>query len=203
MEIWYTVTGDIEKRTAQDAIEWINEQLYSKPIQRLRVLVASGGGDLDSGLNLHMYLKALPFEVETIGFGKVDASAIPIFLGGAKRIAVDGCQFFFHEGRYTIQDQTAPLHAHEESLSVFKRNLHETVYIIARETKNDTEVVAKMLRKSKIMTAAEAKEFGLCHTIVSTLPLQQQEQIGFNIGRAVARNEDGIRGTPRSENEEG
>ncbi len=125
-----------------------------------------------------MYLKALPIQVETIGFGVVDASAILIFLGGRVRMAVDGCRFFFHEGRYTFEQQTAPLHAHEETLSIFKRNLHEMIYIIARETGNDTERVAQMLRRSKIMLTEEAKEFGLCHEVIAKLPLQQQEH-GF------------------------
>lgn len=187
MEIWYTLSGEIDTRAAQETIQWINGELYSKPVARLRLLVASGGGDMDSGVNLHMYLKALPFDVETIGFGKVDAAAIPVFLGGKNRIAVKGCQFFFHEGRYTIADQTAPIHAHEEVLSVFRRNLHETIYIIARATGNDTEAIAHMLRRSKIMNAGEAKDFGLCHDIVETLPLQQQEQIGFRFGEGSSR----------------
>ncbi|QQG37776.1 MAG: ATP-dependent Clp protease proteolytic subunit [Candidatus Kaiserbacteria bacterium] len=182
MEIWHTIAGDIEKKTAQETIQWINGELYSKPITRLRVLIASGGGDIDAGVNLHMYLKALPFDVETIGFGKVDAAAIPIFLAGTRRLAVRGCQFFFHEGRYFIEDQTAPIHVHEEAVSIFKRNLHDTIYIIARETENDTEVVAKMLRRSKIMNVDEAKEFGLCTEVIDTLPLQQQEQFGFKFG---------------------
>lgn len=183
MEIWYTLTGDVDKKAAQEGISWINSELYSKPVERLKFLIASGGGDLDSGVNLHTYLKALPIEVETIGFGKVDAAAIPVFLGGKKRLIVDGCQFFFHEGRYTIEDQTAPIHVHEEAVSIFKRNLHETIYIISRETGNDTEVVANMLRRSKIMNASEAKEFGLAHEIIDELPLKQQEDKGFGFAQ--------------------
>lgn len=179
MEIWFTLTGDIEKKSVQDAIGWINGELYSKPVSRLRLLIASGGGDIDSGVNMHMYLKALPVETETIAFGKLDACAIPIFLSGRHRLAVTDCQFFFHEGRYTIGDATAPIHVHEEALASFKRNLHDTIYIIARETGNDTERVAQMLQRSKIMTTQEALEFGLCHAIIDTLPLEQQEQIGF------------------------
>ncbi len=182
MEIWYTLTGEVDKKTAQEAIAWINGELYSKPVKSLKLLIASGGGDIDSGVNLHMYLKALPVEVQTIGFGKVDAAAIPVFLGGKQRLAVRGCQFFFHEGRYTILDQTAPIHVHEEAVSIFKRNLHDTIYIIARETGTDTEVVANMLKRSKIMNVDEAKEFGLCHEIIDELPLRQQEEKGFGFG---------------------
>lgn len=180
MEIWYSLAGDVEKKSAQDAIQWIDQELYSKPVTKLRFLVASSGGDVDTGTSLYMYLKALPIEVETIGFGVVDAAAVLVFLGGKKRLAVDGCRFFFHEGRYTFDQPTAPLYAHEETLSIFKRDLNEMIYVIARETGNDTERVAQMLRRSKIMLTEEAKEFGICHEIIEKLPLQQQdERFGF------------------------
>lgn len=187
MEIWYTMTGDVEKKPAQDAIAWINEQLYAKPVTHLRFLVASSGGDIDTGTNLYMYLKSLPIEVETIGFGVVDAAAALIFLGGTRRLAVDGCRFFFHEGEYTMKLQTASLSTHEESLSIFRRNLHEMIYIIARDTGNDTETVANMLKRSKIMQTQEALAFGLATEIIETLPLQQQET-GFGFRPASGQS---------------
>src|SRR4029079_10047073 len=132
MEIWYTLAGDVDKKAVQEAIGWINGELYSRAVDRLKLMIASGGGDIGAGINLHTYLKALPFEVETIGFGEVDAAAILVFLGGKERTAIDGCQFFFHEGRYTISEPSAPIHVHEEAIAVFKRELHEMIYIIAR-----------------------------------------------------------------------
>jgi ATP-dependent protease ClpP protease subunit len=178
MEIWYTLTGEVDKKSVQDSISWINSELYSKPITHLRLLLASNGGEIGAGINLHTYLKALPIEVQTISFGALDVAAVLIFLGGVKRSIVEGCQFFFHEGRYTVNDPTAPVHAHEEAISVFKRELHEMIYIIARETNTDTELVANMLRKSKIMKSDEALDFGLAHEILEKLPLQQQDK-GF------------------------
>lgn len=182
MEIWYTLTGDIEQKNVQESINWITGEVYSKPVTRMKFLIASGGGDIGAGINLHTFLKALPFAVETIGFGQVDAAATLVFLAGTHRIVIDGCQFFFHEGRYTIVDKTAPVHGHEEAISVFKRELHDMIYIIARESGNDTEVVANMLRRSKIMTSTEAQEFGLCHDIVEKLPLEQQSEQGIGFG---------------------
>ncbi len=179
MEIWYALTGQVDRREVQDAIKWINEEIYSKPVKSLRFLIAASGGDINGGINLYMYLKALPIEVETLAFGEIDVAASIVFLAGKKRGVVEGCRFLFREGRYTIPDQTAPVHVHEEALAIFRRELHEVIFIIARECGNDTEVVANMLRKSKIMHADEAKEFGLAHEILATLPLYQQEKIGF------------------------
>ncbi len=182
MEIWHTLTGDINEKGVQDSIYWINGEIYSKPVTRMKFLLASGGGDIGAGVNLYTYLKALPIEVETIAFGEIDAAAALVYLGGKSRIAIRDCQFFFHEGRYTIHDHTAPVHTHEEAISVFRRELHHMIHIISSETKNDTEVIATMLRKSKIMHADEAKEFGLVHEIVGTLPLKQQQEKGFGFG---------------------
>ncbi len=181
MEIWYALTGTVDKKEVQESIRFLNSELYSKPVDRLRFLIASNNGEIDAGINLHTYLKALPFQVETIGFGAVDAAAALVFLAGRRRIAIDNCQFLFHEGRYTIADQIAPIHVHEEAIGVFKRELHEMIYIIARETGNDTEVIAQMLRRSKIMQSREALDFGLCHEILEKLPLQQQDR-GFGFG---------------------
>ncbi len=183
MEIWYTLASDVDNKSVQEAISWINGELYSKPVDRMKFLLASGGGNIGAGVNLYTYLKALPLEVETIGFGEVDAPATLAFLGGKKRIVLRGCNFFFHEGRYTVDDPTAPVHAHEEAISVFKRELHNMIYIIARETNNDTEVIAMMLKKSKIMRDDEALDFGLCHEIVEKLPLHQQEEKGFGFAK--------------------
>jgi ATP-dependent protease ClpP protease subunit len=189
MEIWYTLTGDVDKRPVQDAIVAINEELYNKPVRKMKMLIASGGGDVDSGVNLYAYLKALPIDVETIAFGKLDIAAIPIFLGGKRRPRDAACQFLFHEGRYTMSDPTAQLHAHEEAVAVFRSNLHNTIYILARETGNDTEVVANMLRRSKIMNETEALDFGLCHEIIDELPLQQQQEKGFGFLQKRASSE--------------
>ncbi len=138
--------------------------------------------DSDDFERARRLMRRAGIDVETIGFGEVDAAAALVFLGGKSRIAIEDCQFFFHEGRYTIQDQVAPVHTHEEAISVFRRELHHMIHIIARETNNDTEVVAAMLRKSKIMHADEAREFGLVHQIVGKLPLKQQEEKGFGFG---------------------
>ena len=181
MEIWYTLTGTVDRREVHESIKWINDEIYSKPVKYLRFLLAAGGGDIGSGINLYTYLRALPIEVETIAFGEVDVAAALVFLGGKKRVAVDGCRFYFREGRYTIVDQTAPVHAHEEAISVFRRELNEMTYIIAHETGNDTEVVAQMLRRSKIMQSDEALDFRLAHEHLSKLPLYQQEKFGFHI----------------------
>lgn len=187
MEIWHALTGHIDAKEVQESIKSINDDLYSKPVKYVRFLLASGGGDIAASINLYAYLKAMPVEVETIAFGEMDVAASVIFLGGKKRTTVEGCQFFFREGRYTLADATAPVDMHEEAIAVFRRIHQEMVYIIARETGNDTELVANMLRRRKVMLSDEALEFGLSNATVRTLPLHQQEKFGFRIDEEAYR----------------
>lgn len=194
MEIWYTLTGTVDKREVQDTIKFINDEIYAKPVKFLRLMLAAGGGEIGPGMNLYTYLKALPIEVETIAFGEVDVAATIVFLGGKKRAVVDGARFFFREGRYTVHDPTASVRHHEDVIAVFRRELNEMTYIIAKETSNDTEVVAQMLRRSKIMQTDEALEFGLAHQMLDTLPLYQQEKLGFQLRREASV---GRQGNPR------
>jgi ATP-dependent protease ClpP protease subunit len=60
MEIWYTLTGTVDRREVQDTIKWINDEIYAKPVKSLRLMLAAGGGEIGSGINLYTYLKALP-----------------------------------------------------------------------------------------------------------------------------------------------
>jgi ATP-dependent protease ClpP protease subunit len=180
MEIWYALTGQLDRREAQDFIKWLNDELYSKPVKKLRLLVASSGkGDIATGIGLYTYLKALPIEVETIAFGGLDVASILFFLGGKKRLAVQGCQFYFREGRYTIADPSAPLNALEEAVEVFRREQREMIDILSSESGGDVEAIGYMLRRSRIMEAEEAKKFKFAHKVIEKLPLQQQQQIGF------------------------
>ena len=50
MEIWYTLTGTVDRREVQDAIKWINDEIYSKPVKKLRFLLAAGGGEIGSSI---------------------------------------------------------------------------------------------------------------------------------------------------------
>ncbi|HVU75613.1 MAG TPA: ATP-dependent Clp protease proteolytic subunit [Candidatus Paceibacterota bacterium] len=180
MEIWYALTGQVDRREAQDFIKWLNDELYSKPVKTLRLLIASSGkGEIATGINLYTYLKALPVDVETIAFGELDVASILFFLGGRKRLVVQGCQFYFREGRYTIADPSAPLNALEEAVEVFRREQREMLDILSRESGGDVEVIGHMLRRSRILEADDAKKFKFAHRVIEKLPLQQQQQIGF------------------------
>jgi|SRR6266853_2321017 len=174
MEISYILTGDITKDSVANMITWLFGQLYGqngKNITKLRFFISSTGGDIDSAIRLYAYLRAIPFEVHTFGFGQVDSAAVICLLAGAKRSAVKHCRFLVHEGNYTIGQQTAPLHNHDETLRLLKAMLTTMTDILSSETGRTPEEIGTILKEGKILSDTEAKEFGLIHELLDKVPL--------------------------------
>lgn len=173
-EQWYTITGGIDVNTAHNLITYINGQIYGSKIKKLKILISSPGGDVDSAIRIYSYLKALSIEIETIAFSQIDSAANIIYSAGAKRIAINGCRFFLHEGTFTTGAQTTTLHNHEEALAIFKELLKKHTEILSKETRKTVSEISKLLQTSTILSAEEAKELGLVHEILEKLPLSKQ-----------------------------
>ncbi|MBU6370459.1 MAG: ATP-dependent Clp protease proteolytic subunit [Patescibacteria group bacterium] len=173
-EDWYTITGGIDSNVAQNLMTYVNGRIYNSDIKKIRVLISSTGGDVDSAIRIYSYLKALPFEVETIALSQIDSAANIIYVAGQQRIAIKGCRFFLHEGTFTTGAQTTTLHNHEEALLIFKELLKKHINILAKETSKKEEDINKLLQTSTIMDAEKAKEFGFVHEILEKLPFKKQ-----------------------------
>ncbi len=173
-EQWYTITGGIDVNTAHNLITYINGQIYGSNIKRLKIILSSPGGDVDSAIRIYSYLKALSIEIETIAFSQIDSAANIIYAGGGKRIAIKGCRFLLHEGSFTTGAQTATLHNHEEVLTIFKELLKKHIGILSKETGRREKEIGKLLHEGSILSAEKAKELGLVHEILEKLPLVKQ-----------------------------
>lgn len=173
-EIWYTLSGEISPGVIAEAIPWISGQIFQDPnVKRLKFFISSVGGDVDSAIRLHDYLKALPIEVTTIGFGQVDSAAVIIFLAGNTRIAIKKCRFLLHEGTYTFNKKTNALHVHEETMALFNELLRRNVEIIAKVTSKTKKQVSNLLRDGKILTSVKAKDLGIVTEISEKLPMDK------------------------------
>lgn len=174
MEQWYTITGNIDYNTAHNLITWVNNQIYSSDIKKLKIIISSGGGDMESAIRIYSYLKALSIDVETIAFSQIDSAANTIYAAGSKRIATKDCRFLLHDGTFTTGFKTTNLHKHEEILVIFKELTKKSVNILVSETGITEKEISKLMQKSTFLTAEEAKKIGLVHEILEKLPLTRQ-----------------------------
>ncbi len=175
MEIWYTLAGDITIESTREAINWITGQFYNSKISKIKFFISSNGGDIDSGTRLYDYLKAVPAEVETYGFGQVDSAAILVFLAGRKRYAVKNCRFRIHEGSYRSQKGYTSLNIHSETLNFLKELARRSTEIISKEVNKSFDEVEKVKQAGKILSTKEAKDFKLIHKVIDKLPLEKEK----------------------------
>jgi len=173
MENWFILTGNIDSNVIHQTIGWFAQQAHSG-IKKIKFYISSTGGDMDSAYRLFDFLKSLPIEIETIGFGQVDSAAIILFLTGNKRTATKNCRFLLHEGTFHIGLPSASLHAHEESLKLFKDLKDKNISIIAKETGNKNAVVSETISNSTIFNSSEAKKFGLVDEIIEKFEIMEQ-----------------------------
>ena len=176
MEVWYTLAGDITADSVRDVINWITNQFYSNKIKKIKFFISSNGGDIDSGVRLYDFLKATPAVIETYGFGQVDSAAILVFLSGSKRFALQNCRFRVHEGSYTGETVATSLSIHKEVLEFLKEISRRSIEIFAGETGSTSEAIEKMKTSGKILTAKEAQQIKLVHTIIDKLPLKKEDE---------------------------
>lgn len=174
MEDWYTITGYIDANTAQQLITYLNGQIYRTDIKKLKLIISSSGGDVDSAIRIYAYLKALPIEIETIALSQIDSAANIIYAAGSKRVAIAGCRFFLHEGTFTSASQTTTLHNHEEAVLIFRELLKRHVQILAKTIGKTEEDIKKLLTASTVLNDKEAKDLGFVHEILEKLPLSKQ-----------------------------
>lgn len=173
-EQWYTITGGIDANTAHNLITYVNSQIYALDIEKIKIIISSTGGDVDSAIRIYSYLKALPLTIETIAFSQIDSAANIIYAAGSNRVAIKGCRFFLHEGTFTNGSQTTTLHNHEEALSLFRYLFDAHVKILAKETNQTVTKIKALLKDSTILTADDAKKIGLVHEVLEKLPLTKQ-----------------------------
>ena len=173
-ENWYTITGAIDVNTAHGLITYVNGLIYNSDIKKLKIILSSNGGDVDSAIRIYSYLKSLSIEIEIIALSQIDSAANIIYAAGNKRIAIKGCRFFVHEGTFTNANQTATLHVHEEILLIFKELMKRHIKILSEGTGISEKEIMKLLKESTILTAERAKELGIVHEIVEKIPLTRQ-----------------------------
>jgi ATP-dependent Clp protease protease subunit len=174
MEIWYTITGNIDVITAQHLIVWGNDQLFNHKPGKLRIFLSSTGGDLDSATRIYFYLKSLPIEVEIIGFGQIDSAANIIFVSSRNRKALKGTRFMLHEGTYTSGNTVGRISLHEESLKVFNAINKQVEDILSLETGKTISEIKSAMAEVKMLTPEEAVEFGLASEVIEKLPLVKE-----------------------------
>ena len=141
----------------------------SKP-KTLYFLLSSGGGQVNSGIALYNFLKALPVEIVMHNTGSIDSIATVIFLAAEKRFAAKHSTFLFHGVTAMFPKDSQLTHIQlQERISSVKHDEDKIAGIMAERTKlTQSEIRAMFIHgESKDLTFAIDK--GVIHEIKDPL----------------------------------
>ncbi|HEY1721119.1 MAG TPA: ATP-dependent Clp protease proteolytic subunit [Magnetospirillaceae bacterium] len=161
------VFGQINDKLAKDVVSRLLTlaEESDKPID---VYVNSPGGHVESGDSIHDTIKFLhdDIPIRMIGTGWVASAGALIFLGGKpkQRICLPHTRFLLHQPMGGFQGKAVDIDIEAREIIKMRERLNR---IIADETGQSLERVARDTERNYWMTAGEAIEYGLCSRIIA------------------------------------
>ncbi len=159
------VSGAVDDKLAEKTIEklLILEAENQDPI---RVIITSQGGHVDSGMAIHDMLRFIESPVVTIGAGWVASIAVPILFGAPRerRYSLPHTRFLLHQPSGGAGGQATDIRIEAEEILKVRERLNA---LIAAETGQPVERVAKDSDRNFWMNAEQAREYGLVSRVLT------------------------------------
>jgi ATP-dependent Clp protease protease subunit len=158
--------GDINHTVARTTCERL-VALAAQSDAPIRVLISSPGGHVESGDAIHDMIRFISAPVTTIGTGWVASAGTHIFLAADKerRLCLPNTRFMIHQPLGGVGGRAADLQIEAEEILKARERLNRT---IAEATGQPIARVRKDTDRNFWMSPAEAKEYGIVGTIISS-----------------------------------
>ena len=159
------VVGEIDQEVAEDVISRLLI-LDAKSHDPIKVIVASPGGHVDSGYAIHDMMRFVASPVIGIGAGWVASIAVPILLGADRgsRFALPNTRFLLHQPSGGAGGQAADIRIEAREILKIRNRINA---LLAAETGQPEDKVARDSDRNFWMTAEEALEYNLINKIVT------------------------------------
>ena len=162
--------GGVSYSNLELALSGLKRLIKEDPKREIHLLVSSFGGGTGIGMSFYDTVRTLlrP-RLCTIGSGDVDSSGVLVFLSGEKRFLTPNTTMLLHLGgrtfdkekRFSTMDMENMLK--EDKLKDFQ---YASVVSEATGGKYSPEKILELMAQNTILTAEEAVNMGLAHTIL-------------------------------------
>ena len=137
------------------------------PDKEITLYINSPGGSITAGLAIYDTMQYVRADIQTVCLGQAASAAAVLLAAGTpgKRMALPNARVLIHQPSLSgvIQGQFSDLEIQAAEIERM-RTLMETT--LARHTNKDAAVVRKDTDRDKILTAAEAKDYGIIDTVL-------------------------------------
>ena len=161
------IFGEINMELAQK----VSAQLLALSFKNkdpIKVFINSPGGHVESGDTIHDMLQFLDCPVKVIGTGWVASAGSLIYLGVKKenRYSLPNTRFLLHQPHGGMRGTAADVKIQAEEMLKMRERINR---IIARETGNDYEKVAKDTERDYWLSPEDAKSYGIVGKIIRNI----------------------------------
>ncbi len=161
------IFGEIDQEVARQTIARMLAMAHASN-EPIRLFVSSPGGHVESGDAIHDMIKAIEPDVKMIGTGWVASAGALIYLGAKKenRVCLPNTRFLLHQPKGGAGGPATDIRIQANEIIKMRDRLNR---IIANETGQPIERVAKDTDRDYWMTSDEAIEYGLVGRVINSL----------------------------------
>jgi ATP-dependent Clp protease protease subunit len=157
----------IDDASANDVIAQLIALESMDPDRDITMYINSPGGSMTSMMAIYDTMQFVQPQIQTVCIGQAASAAAVLLAAGTqdKRMALPNARILIHQPSLSgvIQGQFSDLEIQAAEIERM-RTLMETT--LARHTNKDAAVVRKDTDRDKILTAAEAKDYGIIDTVL-------------------------------------
>ncbi len=137
------------------------------PDKDISLYINSPGGSITAGIAIYDTMQFIKADVSTICVGQAASMAAVLLAAGTvgKRYSLPNSRVILHQPFGGVQGQASDIAIQAKEVLRIRENINE---ILAKHTHQAREKIQADIERDFIMTAAEAKEYGLIdHLIIS------------------------------------
>ncbi|MFJ3670957.1 ClpP family protease [Streptomyces sp. NPDC090106] len=138
------------------------------PRTDISLYINSPGGSVYAGLAIYDTMRLVPNDVSTLAMGFAASMGQFLLCGGApgKRYALPNARIMMHQGSAGIGGTTADIEIQAENLDHSKHTMER---LLAENTGQTPETIARDGDRDRWFTAEEAREYGMVDQVVTSL----------------------------------
>lgn len=135
------------------------------PEKDIYLYINSPGGVITAGMAIYDTMHYIRPDVATICIGQAASMGAVLLAGGTagKRRALPNARVLIHQPLGGYRGQATDIEIHAREILRWKKTLNET---LARHTGQPFERIAEDTERDRILTAVEAKEYGLIDEVI-------------------------------------
>ena len=135
------------------------------PGKDIQLYINSPGGSVTAGMAIYDTMQYIKCDIETICIGMAASMGAFLLAAGAKgkRLALPNSDIMIHQPSGGAQGQATDMEIHTRHILDMKKRLNQ---ILADNTGQPIDVIAKDTNRDNFMTAQQALEYGLIDKVI-------------------------------------